>query len=240
MVVEYQMMSDGLVLTSCVHGGPIPLAQVAKAAEEPSWLEQESGLPAGTIAAELNALCRRYRSCGVMALDGDAVIGKVRFSPAELGDNVAQCVQQSPERHAAFDPELLPQKEDLEPKSLELWCLQVVDAPQYRGRGIASTMLQRMVSWGREQGWEEVVTSAIRRIPPLLDWTGMLPVDTYLKLGFSVTGSEVNPDLLEGVAHMRAGGHGEDIRSQWGLFAGLSDDEAATLYRVALPLRTVR
>ena len=106
-MVEYMMMREGSVLTSCLHGGPIPLAEVSRAEEVPSWLEREAQLPAGTVARMLNALCREYGSCGVMAVDGGAVVGKVRFAPGGLGENVPECVQQyAVVRPRAGDPAL--------------------------------------------------------------------------------------------------------------------------------------
>ena len=231
------MMSEGAVMTSCLHGGPIARAELARAEELPSWLEREAGLPAGTVARMLKALCRRYGSCGVMAVDADTIVGKVRFSPNGLGEGVPECVQQDAEALAAFDPDSLPAREALESQSLVLWCLQVVDDARYRRRGIATAMLERTIAWARNDGWDEIRAEAIREIPPLLEWTGLLSLDAFLRLGFTPTGTQVSPELLEGVRHMRAGGHGERVREQWQPFAHLRDEDAATLYDVALALK---
>jgi len=231
-MIDYQMMREGWVLTSCLHSGPIALSEVTRAAESPSWLERDAKLPAGTIARGLNALCARYGSCGVMAVDGDAVVGKVRFGPALAQDLIPECAQQFADRWPSFDPDGLPPS-----KALRIWCVQVVDDGRYRRRGIATAMLERAIAWAREEGWEEIHAGATLAIGPLLEWTGAFSVDAYARLGFSVAASRVSPELLEGVRHMRAGGHGDDVKEQWAAFEHLSDAEAGTLYDVALALR---
>jgi len=218
-MLSFQMMREGFVLTSCVHGGPVPLADLARATEEPSWLEREAGLQTGTIARMLNALCREYGSCGVMAVDDEQVIGKVRFSPDGLARVAPECVQQDAEALAAFDPDLLPAKATVLPGGLRIWCLQVVDDARYRGKGIATEMMRQVIEWARIGGWERISAKAIPTIPPLLDWTGLFSVDAYQRLGFTRVGSEASPELLEGVRNMRAGAHGEDVRQQWEAFA---------------------
>ncbi len=236
-MVEYRRMREGLVLTSCLHGGPIRLSEVAQAETRPSWLERTADLPVGTVARLLKALCREYGSCGVMAIDGDAVIGKVRFAPAGLGDSIPECCQQYPEAMAAFDPSRLPALETLQPRSLRVWCLQVVDEDRYRRQGIATTMVKQTLAWARETGWETIEACAVVEAPPLLNWTGLFSLGAYRRLGFKVTGSKVSPELLEAVRHMRIGGHGEKVREQWQAFAHLSEEEAATLWDVVLDLK---
>ena len=66
-MVEYRMMHEGSVLTSCLHSGPISLAEVARAEELPSWLERDAQLPGGTVARVLNALIKDLRDRGFIA-----------------------------------------------------------------------------------------------------------------------------------------------------------------------------
>jgi len=236
-MVEYRMMHEGSVLTSCLHGGPISLAEVARAEELPSWLERDAQLPAGTVARVLNALCREYGSCGVMAVDGESVVGKVRFAPAGLSEDAPRCAQQFAEAWLSCDPSGLPPREALRPQALRIWCLQVVADEKYRRKGIGTGMVEQMAAWAQGDGWEGVQARATRAIPPLLDWTGAFSLDAYQRLGFTPTSSEVSPGLLEGVRHMREGLHGEDVKDQWEAFAHVTDEEAATLYAVTLPLQ---
>jgi len=114
--------------------------------------------------------------------------------------------------------------------------VQVVDDDTYRRKGIATAMVAKMIAWAREEGWDDIRAQATETIPPLLDWTGMFSVAAYRALGFTVTGTEVSPELLEGVRHMRAGGHGDQARKQWRGLEHLSDEQAAALYQLVLPL----
>jgi hypothetical protein len=98
-------------------------------------------------------------------------------------------------------------------------------------------MLRRLLAWARAEGWEEVRAGATRHIPPLLAWSGMLSREAYGRLGFACAGV-ASHDALEGVVHMRAGGHGEDVRLQWAPFAHLSDEEASETYDMTLFLGT--
>jgi len=231
------MMNEGCVLTSCLHSGAIPLAHALNAEARPAWLETQSDLPAGTVARVLKSLCREYGSCGVIAVDGDQIVGKLRFSPMGPIDVEHQCVQQNPEAMAALDLRSLAARESLRPKSLSIWCLQVVKDASYRRKGIGRAMVQETISWAQEEGWDEIRALACSHIGPLLDWTGMFSVDAYQELGFTCTGRSVHPELLEGVRNMRAGHHGAEVKAQWGSYEHISDEEAGMIYDVVRRLR---
>jgi GNAT superfamily N-acetyltransferase len=237
-MIHYRAMDDGLMLTSCLHSGPVPLADALDPEGRPAWLETQSELPHGTVARVLRALCAAYGACGVVAVDGDLVVGKVRFAPGEALGPESMCVQQGPERLAALADAGFPRREDLADDSLTLLCLQVVDDPAYRGRGIGMGMVEAAVSWARGAGFASVRASATRHIRPVLDWTGMYSVDAYARLGFVATGEVAVPEpMLEGIRNMRAGYHGDEVRAQWGAYADLSDEQAAEVHDVVLRLR---
>ncbi len=236
-MIEYKLMTEGKVLTSCLHGGSLPVAAITRSEQQPSWLEQDQNLPTGTIARLLNALSRAYGACGLMAVEGDAIVGKVRFAPDTLPGEVPQCVQQYPDRMLAFEPGLLPTFEQLEPKALRLWCVQVVDDTRFRRKGIATELVRQTSAWARQTGYDEIRLQAVLPVSPLLEWTGLLSLGTCQRLGFEITTSQVSPELLAGVHNMRAGAHGEQVKEQWRGFSHLSDEEAATLYALTLDLK---
>ena len=207
---------------------------------EDAWAEREYGLPEGSIARFLRALCREYGSCGVMAVDGDSVVAKIRFCPLSFSDTLSPeslCVQMEKEARliASFDVETLTPKDALPSKALCVLCFQV--ASSYRGRGIATRMLETLIEWAKENGWEEIHSKAIQHIQPLLDLTGMWSVERYRKLGFQVTGHTPREELMQVVVAMRDGCHGEEVRLQWEQYGHLSDDEASRLYDVVLRIR---
>jgi len=201
-------------------------------------VERGGSLPEGTIAAFLRSVSRAYGACGVTAVDGDKVIGKVRFYPKYLVDMMTTgCVQSDDgiRAIAGFDPSVLTPLESLSPKSLYVWCFQLV--AEYSGQGIGARMLRTTIDWCRANGWDEIHCKATRHIRPLLDWSGMQSTERYKKFGFQIGRHEISDEMKQGVVAMRGGYHGEDVRKQWEPHAHLSDDEASWVYDVALRLR---
>ena len=147
------------------------------------------------------------------------------------------CFQQAAEarRIAELGLDTLPAREALQQQSLRFDCYQV--APGYHGQGIAKGLLDAAIAWARATGWETLTSSALRPIPPLLNWSGQASLKPLRERGFVIVSETVNADLREGVVSQRAGYHGEDVKQQWAAFAELSDDEAATLYELTLDLR---
>ena len=244
-MVQYLIMDETRVLPYCLHGGPIPISDLVHPEEARARIEAEKGLPHGPIVEFLRAVSRVYGASGIMAVDGDSalrpgsgqVIGKIRFAPVSLFPSITSaCVQSEDGVSAigALDLERLTPKEDLSPKSLFLWCVQIV--PEYGRQGIGMNLLTAMIAWARDNGWEEIQALASRHIRPLLDWTGMPSIDRLRRLGFREVGHSVNDELKKGVVAMRGGYHGEDVRRQWDSYTDLSDDEASWVYDVVYPL----
>jgi len=236
-MVQYLVMDETRVLPYCLHGGPIPVSDLAHPEEARARVEAEKGLPHGPIVEFLRGVSRVYGACGVMAVDGDVVIGKIRFAPVSLFPAITSACVQSEDgvsAIAAIDLKRLTPKEDLSPKSLFLWCIQIV--PEYGRQGIGMNLLTFMIAWARENGWEEIQALASRHIRPLLDWTGLPSIDRLRRLGFREVGHSVNDELRKGVVAMRGGYHGEDVRRQWDSYTDLSDDEASWVYEAVLNL----
>lgn len=234
-MIDYRMMDENCLLTSCLHKGPISFSACSKYA----WAELKYGLPEGCIARFLRAVCRAYGSCGVIAVDKDLIVAKIRFCPQSLMDILpeeALCVQNEDgtRRITSFDSNTLPQKNALTSKDLFVLCFQT--APSYRGQGIATAMLKTLIEWAKANGWENIRAKAIQHIPHLLQWTGMWSVEQYRRLGFQVTGSALSEELMEAVIAMRQGRHGEEVKNQWEQYGHLCDEEASRLYDVVLSI----
>jgi hypothetical protein len=232
------MMDEICLLPACLHGGPVTVAALHGAESTATEVERQEGLSPGALARFLAALCRQYGSAAVLALHDDLVVGKLRFAPRQVERMLSGiCFQQAAEarRIAEFDPEALPAREALSEQELRLDCYQVANG--YGGQGIARGLLDTALAWARATGWERLSTSAVRPIPPLLNWTGQASVEALQARGFVIVGEAVNTDLREGVVSQRAGYHGEQAKQQWEAFVGLSDDVAATLYEMTLDLR---
>ena len=236
-MAQYLIMDEFRVLPYCLHGGPIPVSDLIHPEEARARIEAEKGLPHGPIVEFLRRVSQVYGASGVMAVDGDSVIGKIRFAPRSIFPAItSSCVQSDEGVDAikAIDLDTLIPKDDLSPKSLLIWCSQVV--PEYRGRGIGANLLATTIAWARDNNWDETQALATRHIRPLLHWSGAESMDRLRRLGFREVGCSVNDELKKGVVAMRGGYHGEDVRRQWEPHADLSDDEASRLYEMVLGL----
>jgi GNAT superfamily N-acetyltransferase len=236
-VVTYRMMDEGCLLPACLHHGPVSLASLRHAETTATAVEEQEGIAPGALARFLRALCQRYGSCGVLAVAGDLVVGKLRFAPAQVEQMLSGiCLQTPPaaRRIAGLELAALPPREDLANQTLRLDCYQVAEG--YRGRRIAEQMLEKAIGWARAQGWQSLSSAAIRHIPPLLNWSGAASLKALERRGFTVTGQQVSPELREGVVSQRQGYHGDEVKRQWEPFADLSDDQAAEVYEVVLAL----
>lgn len=232
-MIEYIMMDKNNILPTCLHDRPIPMHDIRL----PAYVELEHGLPTGTVHSILETICALYEACGVLAIHDNMIIGKIRFYPEYLFDELGNlCVQTKDtiKKLESYNSSKLIAFEDLSPKSLFIHCYQIDSA--YRGQGIAGSMLRTMLRWAKEKGWESVYAYAIPNVKPLLYWTGDWSVDSYLKMGFEVIEHQQSKELMEGVANMRAGRHGDETKKQWEEYDFMSDTEASQLYTVFLKL----
>ncbi|MCE5239886.1 GNAT family N-acetyltransferase [bacterium] len=234
-MVAYRLMDESCPVHTCLHGAPIQLADCRPGAE--AYVETIGSLPAGSVAGALVALAQRYGASGTMALDAGRVVGKIRFWPEALEKQLGGlCVQQEEHIRPLIEAaETLPPR--VEAPVLRLNCVQV--AADHRRQGIAGKMLDAALEWARRTGWHEVRAMAVCHIPPLLDWCGQLSRLALERRGFQTISQAVHPQLREGVVAQRAGAHGAEVQTQWADdFADVSDDQAGTMYELALPLRS--
>lgn len=254
--IEYRVLDSGCVLRRCLHSGPIPLTETHPENPSPVEAESEADVAPGTIDTFLKALGETYGAYGFAALDGDIVVGQVRFFPSALanvcdptpaGDSVNTCVQEHHQIQAmaAVDVASLPPKDDLSPKTLTILCFQLVndykamaegrpsDQPSYLHRGIATNLLERTIDWARSEGWDEIRATAIPHIPPLMTWSCHLSIKRYEQLGFDIAPSS---ETWDGPIGQRRGAHGEAMKRMWESYAHMSDEEVSKLYDVVLKL----
>jgi GNAT superfamily N-acetyltransferase len=233
----YEMMDQGLVLPVCLHGGPVALSDLPRLRSGTDF-EKQFGLRSGVHAQRLRELAALYGATGVVAVDGEQIVGLLRFSPAVLGDAVPMiCPQDEPHarRLAELDVSQLPAFDDLEPKAMRIDCLQVVES--HVGRGIGKALLRTAVDWCRDRGWESIQAKGLANVYPVMAWAGQMSFRTLERMGFEVVAHEVDPGIREGVVSQRLGYHGEDVKRMWDeQYADISDDQAATRYTLRLRL----
>jgi len=233
-MISYRMMDKTCLVTTCLHKGPIPLAQCREPESVAAYIETIAAIPQGSVARVLRDVCERYGACGVAAVEDEMVVGKIRCYPQAICDKTPTCVQQEvPFRGMmAVDLASLPTRDQM--PVLRIGCIQVAEA--YCGRGIAGEMLDALIDWAKATGWRTLRATAARQIPSLLAWCGQAGCESLRRRGFVVVSEEISPELREGVVSQRGGFHGRQVQEQWDAFAELSDDEAAVCFEMTLDI----
>jgi len=237
MSINYRMMDESCLLPMCLHGGPIALSSPDAVMTTPTYVEKQEGVEAGSMASFIKELCHLYGSCATLALDGDLIVGKIRFAPMQIDQMLnGICLQMEDYAHkiAKLDLANLPKREELKEQNLKIGCFQI--ANDYKGQGIVKQMLDETLTWARENNWKKLSASAIRHIPPLLNWSGMASKKALSERGFKVISEKHEPALLEAIESQKQGHHGEDVKKAWEAFSDISDDEAAMIYEMELKL----
>ena len=254
--LQYRMLDRGCVLRRCLHDGPIPLAETQPDCPEPVPAELQAQAPRGTVDGFLKALAEAYGAGGIAAVDGNMVVGKVRFFPSALseayqptttGAKVNTCVQEHDQLRAMarIGLDSLPKQDELSPKAISLLCFQLVndykgmcagqpdDQASYLHRGIGMGLLVRTIEWARAAGWDELRATAVPHVPPLLTWSCHLSIERFRQFGFRITPSA---NKCDGALSQRRGYHGEAMKRMWEPYAHLSDEEVSRLYDATLRL----
>jgi hypothetical protein len=83
--IQYRLLDANCILRRCLHAGPIPLQETDPVCDVDVAAETQAHVPRGTVDRFLKALCEHYGAYGIAAVDGDMVVGQVRFYPSALG-----------------------------------------------------------------------------------------------------------------------------------------------------------
>lgn len=235
--VTIEMMGEEFLVWRCLHGGPLTIKSIEEypAGSDLPWAEfRARNVPI------LTRLTRTYGSCAVLARDGEAVVGTLRFYPKALCpparfEAYGVCLQQPrpdgpPEDMASAH---MPPVEELSDKTLFVHCLMLAaDAagrPSYRRRGIGRRMALRLMEWAGGRGWAAVEASAYEDLDIVYSLTGVAGKSFWAGLGFSVAEVGTEP----------AFDHYADILKvliEQGRARGLSADAAKARYTMRLAL----
>ncbi|MHB0878993.1 MAG: GNAT family N-acetyltransferase [Anaerolineae bacterium] len=238
--VTVEPMTEEFVVWRCLHSGPLTpdgidvLPPPIQGQDAVSW----EALRARNVPL-LTRLVRTYGSCAMLAKDGDAVVGFLRFYPkavAALPGTGLLCLQQrhpnGPAESLADEP--LPPLEAMDDRTLVVHCLMTGSPQQehnpYQRRGLAARMVQELVRWGRDRGWQAIEATAYEDIDVLYAITGQAGRRFWEKLGFETIekGSEPIEGWPEGLLSM--------VRAQ-AEAAGLTAADATNRYTMRLCLR---
>ena len=234
-MITYRMMDQQTLLCRCMHGGGVPIADAVNVIPQVS---QE------IVERFLRTLVKIYGSCGVLALDGDTIIGVLWFYPQWLKQKFGGpiCIQgENYDALTAFDILTMPQIYALPSKTLHIDCMMVTrsESADYAGRGIGKGMIQQTIAWAKQNGWARIEAQAISDIKPLMLWAGAYTVARYQALGFEIVEGKntTNPGLLEGANSQKLGYHGAEFQQMWeDRYAHMSDEQISRVYTMALDL----
>lgn len=184
------MMTGEFPLWRCLHGGPLTRENIEQTTPHPAmdWPRIRK-----RNLATLAKLTELYGSCAVLARDGDAVVGSIRFYPkavwkmnAPCGFCLQQCEPGGP--GDGFADLAWPRFEEIADKTLAIHCLTVGLPGQpggtYQRKGIASAMVRRLETWAQQRGWGAIEASAYEDLPTLYAITGCTGRRFWEKLGY--------------------------------------------------------
>lgn len=202
--VAVEMMSSEFTLWRCLHGGPLTRATVDH--PKPSRRVPWDRLRARNVAL-LEKLIQTYGSCAVIAMDGDRIVGQLRFYPKTLrvpsAHGTGLCMQQVFPNGPADDMAArdFPPLDQMSDKTLLVHCLMTGSPSQkdnpYQRKGIGSRMVRTLTDWARKRGWTAIEANAYADLPSLYAVTGQAGKAFWEKLGFRVVEAGVESAFLQ-------------------------------------------
>lgn len=158
------------------------------------------------IEAFFRQQIRRIGSCGVLAWDGDGVIGKMYFTTKEVfhrfqGDGYPSVGQYCVEHDSMPRIIQLIEEDELQrllaspSKTLRIVCFNVGHTEtRYQGQGIASQMLALLKAWARSRGWRRLEALAYPDVVPYGAWAPhILRRGALERRGFTVVEERMLP-----------------------------------------------
>jgi len=226
LVVE--PMSEDFILWRCLHAGPLNRGNID--APQPNIEVDWPSIRARNIPF-LKKLTRTYGACAILARDGDAVVGTLRFYPktlCEFGDSGAGfCLQQkypygpSDDLAAGESPPF----KNLTDRTLFVHCLFIASTPgdpdRYRRKGLATRLARELIRWARDRGWSAIEATSYEEIPMLYAISGVAGRRFWNRLGFKTVQQDTEPgiagELLETLRRdaVRAGLRAEDVANRY-------------------------
>jgi hypothetical protein len=228
-------MRGDFMLWRCLHSGPLTQQSIEHPRSHPAmdWPAIRSrNIPL------IEKLMQTYGTCAIVARDGDAIVGSLRFYPkalCEFGDSgLGFCLQQSHPAGPADDlaSRDFPPLEKLADKTLFVHCLMIASHPdepnRYKRKGLATRMAGELIHWARRRGWHAIEANAYEDIPMLYAIAGVAGKTFWLKLGFQLVHQDIEPGIQ--------GKFLQRVRDD-AVAAGIPAENAANRYRMRLELR---
>jgi hypothetical protein len=232
-MVEIRPMDSNFILYRCLHAGPLNRETIGRLKETDNrdwWEDMMTNKRFEVNTQFLRKVITVYGSCGILAWDGDNVVGYVRFFPQALLDIMgveSLCMQQKPPYGVHSDVLKMdfPIADEAKRKPLRVNCMMTGSPSQkenpYQRKGIGSEMIRELISWARENKWSSVTAKAYNDLSAIYEITGQAGRMFWEKLGFfvvsQVVAEEISGDFLK-------------LLEEQAVAAGLEKSEARTEY----------
>ncbi len=148
---------------------------------------------------DVAARIRDLGASAILAFDGDRHAGQLqfrRYDPALRSTRGAY--------EPAYWGDFGERAPDLGDNALAVFCYhvgQIDDSerrdPAYFGRGIGLALLDSLLDWAGERGFDAVVAKATPAARPVMTMMGGQPVDAYRERGFEVAATWVDEQVRE-------------------------------------------
>ena len=200
--VHVHLMTEQLLLWRCLHGGPIRIENIDTFPSDSSldWESyQKRNIPL------LIKLTRSYGACAVLAVQGESIVGLLRFYPKAIWNMEEAgylCLQQD---YPAGPQNTLGTSVDLPPlsyitdKTLKVHCMMTGSSQQketpFLRKGLGTRMVKYLMDWAKDRGWSAIETEAFEDIPLIYEVTGSAGCSFWEKLGFYLKDRHPHPDL---------------------------------------------
>jgi len=176
-------MDGSFLLWRCLHDGPVTRENLDVPPDESRLPFRRTAIPL------LKRLTELYGSAAILAWEGDAVVGLLRFVPKvvsqmECGGGFCLLMPFPAGPREDFPQRTLPSKETIEDRTLVVTCIQLRSDRQRQGVGRA--LVERLKSWAREEGWEAIEATAYQDLPLVFEITGNAGRVWWEGLGFHV------------------------------------------------------
>ena len=197
--IVIEPMTEQFILWRCLHGGPLSKETID---EWPSGEAEAWETHRAINVPLLGKIIKTYRTCAMLARDGDSIVGFLRFYPKILFsiEEAGQlCLQQAfpagPSERLVG--ERFPLLEEIQEKTLTVHCLMTgspfQDKTPYQRKGIGTRMARELMRWAKENGWESIEARSFEDIPLFYERTGNAGRSFWEKLGFRVVKTDSEP-----------------------------------------------
>lgn len=227
--VAVEPMTDDCVLWRCLHSGPLTRQTIDEwsSADKMPWERYcQRNRPL------LSKITKTYGACAIIARDGDAIVGQLRFYPKAISGLKGAgglCLQQDYPAGPAddFDDNDFPDPAHIDDKTLLVHCLMTGSPQQkenpYQRKGIGTRMVGALIQWAKANGWKRIDVDSFEDIPIIYEVTGSAGHTFWEKVGFRVVDRHPHPELRD--------------RSQFAEFINVLEEQARL---IGIPLEKAK